>query len=82
VAGNYWASVRRIELPLHGVGSGTAREGMVPGFRAGPPFTPIVGCRRLMFEAGSHDPANGRSGGRGEPSPAPSHPTAPSLVEG
>ena len=37
----------------------------------------IVGYRRLMFEAGSHDPVSGRSGGRGEPSPAPSHPTAP-----
>jgi hypothetical protein len=48
------------------------------GIRAGPPFTPIVGGRRLTFEAGSHDPASGRSGGRGDPSPAPSHPTAPS----
>jgi hypothetical protein len=46
------------------------------GIRAGPPFTPIVGRRRLMFEAGSHDPAIGRSGRRGEPSSAPSHPTA------
>jgi hypothetical protein len=32
--------------------------------------------------AGSHDPANGRSGGRGEPSPALSHLTAPPHGEG
>ena len=35
-----------------------------------------------MFDAGSHDPANGRSGRRGETSPAPSRPTAPSWWRG
>ena len=63
-------------------GSGRAPEGMAPEIRAGPPFTPDGGCRRLTGRAGSHDPANGRSGGRGEPSSAPSHPTAPPWVRG
>src|SRR5271157_6213513 len=48
-------------------GSGRAPGEDGDGIRVGPPFTPIVGRRRLMFEAGSHDPASGRSGGRGDP---------------
>jgi hypothetical protein len=33
----------------------------------------MTGCRRLTNNARSHDPANGRYGGRGEPSRAASH---------
>ena len=68
-----WSRRRAPETPRPGVYRAAARGEDGDEIRAGPPFTPIVGCRRLMFEAGSHDPASGRSGGRGDPSPAPSH---------
>jgi hypothetical protein len=41
-------------------------------------FTVIVGCRKVVIEAASSYPTNGRSGGRGDPSVAPSRQTAPS----
>ena len=72
--GSFWGNAFRSKVGTLELRSTCVQSNRL--IRAGPPYCAMVGCRRLAGGAGRHDPANGRSGGRCEPSSAPSQPTA------